>query len=71
MILVWALSAGFWELSAIEAFSIIITQPHSRPVAWQDKKWKNKGDNESGGNCKESPGKEVEVVGACDERSTT
>ena len=41
--------------------------------AGQDKKWKNKGDNESGGNHKESPGKEVEVVWACDEkeRSTT
>ena len=32
----------------------------------QDKKWKNKRDNESGGNCQESTGKEVEVVWACD-----
>ena len=29
---------------------------------------KNKKDNESGGNCKETPGKEVEVVWACDEK---
>ena len=34
--------------------------------AGRDKKWKNK-DNESGGNRKESPGKEVEVLWACDE----
>ena len=27
------------------------------------------GDNESGGNCKESPRKEVEIVWACDEKS--
>ena len=31
-------------------------------------KWKNKGVNESGGNRKESPGKEVEDVRACDEK---
>ena len=36
--------------------------------AGQDKKWKNKRDNESGGNHKESPGKKVEVVWACDEK---
>ena len=30
--------------------------------AGQDKKWKNKKDNESGGNHKESPGKEVGVA---------
>ena len=35
--------------------------------AGQGKTWKNKRDNESGGNSKESPGKEVEVVWACDE----
>ena len=34
----------------------------------QDKKWNNKGDNESGGNRKERPGKQVEVVWACDEK---
>ena len=34
----------------------------------QDKNRKNKRDNESGGNHKESPGKEVEVVWACDEK---
>ena len=28
------------------------------------------GDNESGGNHKESPGKEAEVVWACDEMTT-
>ena len=31
----------------------------------------NKRDNESGGNHKESPGKEVEVVWACDEKRGT
>ncbi len=36
--------------------------------AGQDKKWKNKKDNESGGNHKESPGKDAEVVWACDEK---
>ena len=36
--------------------------------AGQDKKWKNKGDNESGRNRKESPGKEVEVVWASNEK---
>ena len=39
--------------------------------AGQDKKWKNKRDNESGGNHKESAGKEVEVVWACDEKRGT
>ena len=34
----------------------------------QYKKWKKMRDNESGGNGKESPGKEVEVVWACDEK---
>ena len=33
--------------------------------AGQDQKWKNKRDNESGGNHKESTGKKVEVVWAC------
>ena len=37
----------------------------------QDKKLKNKGDNESGRNCKESSGKDVEVVRACDAKNTT
>ena len=37
----------------------------------QDKKWKNKRDNESGGNHKESPGNEVEVVWACGEKRGT
>ena len=32
---------------------------------------KNKWDNESGGNREETPGKIVEVVCACDERSTS
>ena len=36
--------------------------------AGQDKKWKNKRDNENGGNHIESPGKEVEVVWACGEK---
>ena len=36
--------------------------------ARQDKKLKNKEDNESGGDRKESPGTEVEVVWACDEK---
>ena len=36
--------------------------------AGQDKKWKNKRHNKSGGNRKENPGKEVEVVRACDEK---
>ena len=31
-------------------------------------KWKNERDNKSGGNRKESPGKEIEVVWACDEK---
>ena len=39
--------------------------------AGQDKKLKNKKDNESGGNHKESPRKEVEVVWACDEKRGT
>ena len=39
--------------------------------AGQDKKWKNKRDNERGGNHKESPGKEVEVAWACDEKRGT
>ena len=30
--------------------------------AWQDKKQKNKGDNKSGGNVEESPGKAIEVI---------
>ena len=34
----------------------------------QDQKWTNKGDNESGGNRKENPGEEVEVVLAFDEK---
>ena len=34
----------------------------------QDKKWKNKMDNESGGNHKESPAREVKVVWACGEK---
>ena len=34
----------------------------------QYKKLKNKRDNGSGGNRKESPGKEVEVVWSCDEK---
>ena len=36
--------------------------------AGQDKKLKNKRDNESGGNRKENPRKEGEVVWACDEK---
>ena len=39
--------------------------------AGQDTKLKNKKDNESGGNHKESPGKEVEVVWACNEKRET
>ena len=39
--------------------------------AGQNNKLKNKRDNESGGNHKESPGKEVEVVWACDEMRGT
>ena len=39
--------------------------------AGQDKKWKNTKDNQSDGNHKESPGKEVEVVWACDEKRET
>ena len=39
--------------------------------AGQDQKWKNKRDNESGGNHKESTGKKVEVVWACDEKRGT
>ena len=39
--------------------------------AGQDKKRKNKRDIESGGNCKECPGKEGEVVSACDEKRGT
>ena len=39
--------------------------------AGQYKKRKNKRDNESGGNHKESPGKKVEVVWGCDETSGT
>ena len=39
--------------------------------AGQNKKWQNKRGNESGGNHKESPGKEVEVVWACDEMRRT
>ena len=37
--------------------------------AGQDQKRKNKGDSKSGGNRKESPGKEVEVVRASDEET--
>ena len=37
----------------------------------QDQKWKNKRGNESGGNHKESTGKKVEVVWACDEKRWT
>ena len=37
----------------------------------QDKKWKNKRDNESGGNHKESPGNEVEEVWAFGEKRGT
>ena len=36
--------------------------------AGQDQKWTNTGDNESGGNRKENPGEEVEVVWAFDEK---
>ena len=36
--------------------------------AGQDNKWKNKGDNDSGGNRIESLGKDVEVVLASDEK---
>ena len=36
--------------------------------AGQDKTCNNKGDKESGGNRKESSGKEVKVVCACDEK---
>ena len=39
--------------------------------AGQDKKRQNKRDNESGGNHKESPGKKVEAVWACDEKRGT
>ena len=40
-----------------------------RYEAGQDKKWKTKGDNKSGENrSKESPGNEVEVAWACDEK---
>ena len=39
--------------------------------AGQDQKWKNKRDNESGGNHKESTGKKVEVVWACDAKRGT
>ena len=41
--------------------------------AGQDQKWKNKRDNESGGNHfhKESTGKKVEVVWACHEKRGT
>ena len=39
--------------------------------AAQDQKWKNKRDNESGRNHKESTGKKVEVVWACDEKRGT
>ena len=39
--------------------------------AGQDQKWKNKRDNESGGNHKESTGKKVEVVRACDAKRGT
>ena len=37
----------------------------------QDKNWKNNRDNESEGNHKESPGKEVEMAWACDEKRGT
>ena len=40
-------------------------------AAGQNKKSKNKRDNESGGNHKESPGKEFEVVWACNEKRGT
>ena len=39
--------------------------------AGQNKKWKHKRDNESGGIHKESQGKEVEVVWPCDEKRGT
>ena len=39
--------------------------------AGQDQKWKNKRDNESAGNHKESTGKKVEVVWACDAKRGT
>ena len=39
--------------------------------AGHDRKSKNNGDNELGGNRKESPGKEVEVVWACDAKRGT
>ena len=39
--------------------------------AGQYQKWTNKKDNESGENRKESTGKEVEVVWACDEKRGT
>ena len=39
--------------------------------AGQDQKLKNKRDNESRGNHKESTGKKVEVVWACDEKRVT
>ena len=39
--------------------------------AGQDQKLKNKRDNESGGNHKESTGKKVEVVRACDAKRGT
>ena len=42
-----------------------------RYEAGQYKKLKNKVNNESGGNRKEWPGKEVEVVWVCDEKRRT
>ena len=39
--------------------------------AGQDKKLKNMGDNESGENPNESPGKTVEVMWGCDEKRGT
>ena len=58
--------AGTWVLKKAQENKLMC-----RVTRLDNKKGKNKKANKSGGNHKESPGKDVEVVWACDEKRGT
>ena len=68
----WALKKAQEKPLQVAEMRMLRWMCHVRSCqAGQNKKWKNKRDNESGGNHKEIPGKEVEVVWGCDEQRGT
>ena len=69
--------ADTWALKKAQENNLEVAEMRMLRWIWRsyeagrNKKLKNKRDNESGGNHKESPGKEVEMVWACDEKRGT